>query len=141
MIAAAGPDGFRKIVGMAQSLIDSLWEQMAARFDLRQPGHGPFLRQAVRGYVRGIANNQVRGAYGDEIESRIAAMRAKCAVCQRRLCHRNEAAGRKPVWSPATGPFWRLFSHIRRWFRRISRPCRCLIRGTSHLEIAEKSAD
>ena len=77
MIAAAGPEGFRKIVDMAQSLIDSLWGQMASRFDLRQPESRASFWQAVRSYVRGIANNQVRGAYGDEIESRIAAMRAE----------------------------------------------------------------
>ena len=77
VIAAAGPEGFRKIVGMAQSLIDSLWGQMAARFDLRQPESRASFWQAVRSYVRGIANNQVRVAYGDEIESRIAAMRAE----------------------------------------------------------------
>ena len=77
VIAAAGPDGFRKIVGMARSLIDSLWGQMAAGFDLQQPESRASFWQAVRGHVRGIANNQVRGAYGDEIESRIAAMRAE----------------------------------------------------------------
>jgi DNA primase len=77
VIAAEGPDGFRKIIDMSCSLIDSLWVQMAARFDLRQPESRASFWQSVRGHVRGIANNQVRGAYGDEIESRIAAMRAE----------------------------------------------------------------
>ena len=75
LIAASGPDGFRKVIGTARSLIDSLWEQVQAEFDIRQPEARAQFWQAVRGHVRSIGNNQVRSAYGDEIESRIAAMR------------------------------------------------------------------
>jgi hypothetical protein len=52
-----------------------LWEQSQAEFDIRQPEARAQFWQAVRGHVRSIGNNQVRSAYGDEIESRIAAMR------------------------------------------------------------------
>ena len=75
LIAASGPEGFRKVIGTARSLIDSLWEQVQAEFDIRQPEARAQFWQAVRGYARSIGNNQVRSAYGDEIESRIAAMR------------------------------------------------------------------
>ena len=75
LIAASGPEGFRKVIGTARSLIDSLWEQVQAEFDIRQPEVRAQFWQAVRGHVRSIGNNQVRSAYGDEIESRIAAMR------------------------------------------------------------------
>ena len=75
LIAASGPEGFRKVIGTARSLIDSLWEQVQAEFDTRQPEARAQFWQAVRGHVRSIGNNQVRSAYGDEIESRIAAMR------------------------------------------------------------------
>ena len=75
LIAASGPEGFRKVIGTARSLIDSLWEQIQAEFDIRQPEARAQFWQAVRGHVRSIGNNQVRSAYGDEIESRIAAMR------------------------------------------------------------------
>ena len=75
LIAASGPEGFRKLIGTARSLVDSLWEQTQAEFDIRQPEARAKFWQAVRGHVRSIGNNQVRGAYGDEIESRIAAMR------------------------------------------------------------------
>jgi DNA primase len=75
LIAASGPEGFRKVIGTARSLIDSLWEQVQAEFDIRQPEARAQFWQAVRGHVRSISNNQVRSAYGDEIESRIAAMR------------------------------------------------------------------
>jgi len=75
LIAASGPEGFRKVIGTARSLIDSLWEQVQAEFDIRQPEARAQFWQAVRGHVRSIGNNQVRSAYGDEIESRIAAMR------------------------------------------------------------------
>ena len=75
LIAASGPEGFRKLIGTARSLVDSLWEQTQAEFDIRQPEARAKFWQSVRGHVRSIGNNQVRGAYGDEIESRIAAMR------------------------------------------------------------------
>ena len=75
LIAASGPEGFRKVIGTARSFIDSLWEQVQAEFDIRQPEARAQFWQAVRGHVRSIGNNQVRSAYGDEIESRIAAMR------------------------------------------------------------------
>ena len=75
LIAASGPEGFRKLIGTARSLVDSLWEQTQAEFDVRQPEARAQFWQAVRGHVRSIGNNQVRSAYGDEIESRIAAMR------------------------------------------------------------------
>ena len=75
LIAASGPEGFRKVIGTARSFIDSLWEQVQSEFDIRQPEARAQFWQAVRGHVRSIGNNQVRSAYGDEIESRIAAMR------------------------------------------------------------------
>ncbi|MDB0014135.1 DNA primase [Alphaproteobacteria bacterium] len=75
LIAASGPEGFRKVIGTARSLVDRLWEQIQAEFDIRQPEARAQFWQAVRGHVRSIGNNQVRSAYGDEIESRIAAMR------------------------------------------------------------------
>ena len=75
LIAASGPEGFRKVIGTARSLVDSLWEQVQAEFDIRQPEARAQFWQTVRGRVRSIGNNQVRSAYGDEIESRIAAMR------------------------------------------------------------------
>ena len=75
LIAASGPEGFRKVIGTARSLVDILWEQSQAKFDIRQPEARAQFWQVVRGHVRSIGNNQVRSAYGDEIESRIAAMR------------------------------------------------------------------
>jgi len=77
LIAASGPEGFRKVISTARALVDSLWERVGAEFDVRQPETRAQFWQAVRGYVRSIGNNQVRGAYGDEIENRIAAMRSQ----------------------------------------------------------------
>ena len=75
LIAASGPEGFRKVIDTARSLVDILWEQSQAKFDIRQPEARAQFWQVVRGHVRSIGNNHVRSAYGDEIESRIAAMR------------------------------------------------------------------
>ena len=71
----AGQDGFVKVLSLSRSLVDSLWENVAGAHDLRQPEARAQFWQELRNQVRLIANNQVRSAYSDEIESRIAAMR------------------------------------------------------------------
>ena len=75
LIGASGPDEFRKVVSTAKSLIDSLWESLQSEYELSQPEARAQFWQTVRRLVRSIGNNQVRSAYGDEIESRIALMR------------------------------------------------------------------
>ena len=77
VLGESGPEGLRKILGTAQALVDSMWTTTAAQFDNQQPEARAQFWQAVRGLVRSIGNNQVRGAYGDEIENRIAAMRSQ----------------------------------------------------------------
>ena len=77
LIGASGPDEFRKVILTARSLVDSLWERLQSEYELTQPESRAQFWQAVRRYVRSIGNNQVRSAYGDEIESRIALMRNK----------------------------------------------------------------
>ena len=76
VLGESGPEGLRKILSCAQALIDVVWTTTAAQFDTQQPEARAQFWQSVRGLVRSIDNNQVRGAYGDEIENRIAAMRA-----------------------------------------------------------------
>ena len=75
LIGASGPDAFRKVVSTARSLVDTLWESLQSEYELSQPEARAQFWQAVRRHVRSIGNNQVRSAYGDEIESRIALMR------------------------------------------------------------------
>jgi len=77
VLGESGPEGLRKILGNAQALVDVMWSTTAAQFDTQQPEARAQFWQAVRSLVRSIGNNQVRGAYGDEIESRIAAMRSQ----------------------------------------------------------------
>ena len=77
VLGETGPGGLHKILGTAQALVDSMWTTTAAQFDTQKPEARAQFWQAVRGLVRSIGNNQVRGAYGDEIENRIAAMRAQ----------------------------------------------------------------
>jgi DNA primase len=75
LIRASGTDAFRKVVSTARSLVDTLWESLQSEYELSQPEARAQFWQAVRRHVRSIGNNQVRSAYGDEIESRIALMR------------------------------------------------------------------
>ena len=77
VLGESGPEGLRKILGSAQALVDVMWTTTAAQFNMQQPEARAQFWQSVRGLVRSIGNNQVRGAYGDEIESRIAAMRSQ----------------------------------------------------------------
>ncbi len=77
VLVEAGPEGLRKILGSAQALVDVVWSTTAAQFDTQQPEARAKFWQSVRSLVRSIGNNQVRGAYGDEIESRIVAMRSQ----------------------------------------------------------------
>ena len=77
LIGAHGPDEFRKVVSTAKSLIDTLWESLQSKYELSQPESRAQFWQGVRSHVRSIGNNQVRSAYGDEIESRIALMRSQ----------------------------------------------------------------
>ncbi len=75
LIGASGADAFRKVISTARSLIDTLWESLQSEYELSQPEARAQFWQAIRRHVRSIGNNQVRSAYGDEIESRIALMR------------------------------------------------------------------
>ena len=77
VLKESGPEGLRKILSSAQAMVDVIWTTTAAQFDTRQPEARAQFWQSVRGLVRSIGNNQVRGAYGDEIENRIAAMRSQ----------------------------------------------------------------
>ena len=77
LIGGSGPDAFRKVISTARSLVDTLWESLQSEYEVSQPEARAQFWQAVRRHVRSIGNNQVRSAYGDEIESRIALMRNK----------------------------------------------------------------
>ena len=77
VISESGPEGLRKILGSTKALVDVMWTTTAAQFDTQQPEARAQFWQSMRGLVRSIGNNQVRGAYGDEIENRIAVMRSQ----------------------------------------------------------------
>ena len=96
VLGESGPEGFRKILGSAQALVDVMWSTTAAQFDTKQPEARAQLWQSLRSLVRSIGNNQVRGAYGDEIENRIAAMRSQTRGQDNKFVARR-------VIRPATG--------------------------------------
>ena len=75
LLQSEGGDGLLKALSAARSMIDSLWTITAEPHDLRQPEQRAQFWQAVRDQVRQIGHGQVRGAFSDEIEARIAAMR------------------------------------------------------------------
>ncbi|MFL2845793.1 MAG: DNA primase [Candidatus Puniceispirillaceae bacterium] len=87
LIGASGPAEFRRVISTARSLVDTLWDSLQSDYQLSQPEARAQFWQAVRRHVRSIGNNQVRSAYGDEIESRIALMR-------------NQTRGAAPTFLP-----------------------------------------
>ena len=104
LLQSEGGDGLLKVLSMARSLIDSLWAITGDQHDLRQPEQRARFWQAVRDQVRQIGHGQVRGAFSDEIEARIAAMRAAD-----RAGGRASAFGvaRPRIRRPATGAIHR----------------------------------
>ena len=76
LLQKEGGHGLLKAINTASSLIDSLWTSITAEHDLRQPEQRAQFWQAVRSQVKQIGHNQVRTAFADEIEARIAAMRS-----------------------------------------------------------------
>ena len=90
LLQKEGGDGLLKVISTASSLIDSLWTSFAAEHDLRQPEQRAEFWQAVRGQVRQIGHNQVRTAFADEIEARIAALNGNATHA---LAHARSAQG------------------------------------------------
>jgi len=95
LLREAGSEGFSKVLATARSLVDSLWDGIAAQHDVRQPEARAQFWQEVRNRVRLIAHNQVRSAYGDEIETRISAMR-NAGRQQGGMMQMRRAAVRRP---------------------------------------------
>ena len=77
VLREAGQEGFKNIVATARSLVDTMWDGTMAEHDVRQPEQRAQFWQAIRSQIRNIGNNQVRSAFSDEIENRIAAMRTQ----------------------------------------------------------------
>jgi len=75
LIHSEGADAFKEILMAAHSLIDSLWTCSQENIDLSVPEARAQFWQSVRKHARSIGNNQVRKAFGDEIEGRIVKMR------------------------------------------------------------------
>jgi len=75
LLQSEGGDGLLKVLSTARSLVDSLWTITGDQHDLRQPEQRAHFWQAIRDQIRQIGHGQVRGAFSDEIEARIAAMR------------------------------------------------------------------
>lgn len=76
LIRQHGGDGLLLVINSAKSLIDAAWSQNASLYKLSQPEQRALFWQEIRNLVRTIANNQIRAAFGDEIERRIKVMRA-----------------------------------------------------------------
>ncbi len=76
-----GQDGLQRVIASASGLLESLWVRKYAEYRLDDARTQPSARAAfwseIRRIVRSIAHNQTRTAYLDDVEFRIASMRAE----------------------------------------------------------------
>ena len=77
LIKAEGADAFSRLLDQSQSWVDGLWAGVSAQFQLNDASDRAAFWREIRGYVREISNGQMRASIGDEIERRIAEMRAQ----------------------------------------------------------------
>ena len=71
-----GREAFSALLKQSISFLDALWDGLATGIDLADPAARAGFWQNIRNHVRQIGHPQMRAAIGDEVESRIAAMRA-----------------------------------------------------------------
>ena len=77
LIKAEGADAFSRLLDQSQSWVDGLWAGVSAQFQLNDASDRAAFWREIRGHVREISNGQMRASIGDEIERRIAEMRAQ----------------------------------------------------------------
>ena len=71
-----GGEAFSALLKQSISFLDALWDGLATGIDLADPAARAGFWQNIRNHIRQIGHPQMRAAIGDEVESRIAAMRA-----------------------------------------------------------------
>lgn len=71
LIREEGANGFRERLEAARPLVDVLWEREIAARPLDTPERRAALRRHLRELTRGIADPDVRGAYGAELAQRL----------------------------------------------------------------------
>jgi len=86
LVRSAGPGAFAALLQQPQSLADTLWARETAARPLDTPERRAALRAHLRTLVRGIADKDVRNAYGADVAARLQAMFAPPP----------RAAGRRP---------------------------------------------
>ena len=71
LIRAEGANGFRERLAAARPLVDVLWEREIGARPLDTPERRAALRRHLRELTKGIADPDVRGAYGAELAQRL----------------------------------------------------------------------
>lgn len=71
-----GREAFSSMLDQSLSFLDALWAGVIEDLDLTDPAVRAGFWQDMRNHIRQIAHPQMRAALGDEVEHRIAAMRA-----------------------------------------------------------------
>ena len=97
ILADEGVEAFKAIIASAASLTEALWTQMAQHYNVSDPAGRTAFFQQLRDLVKTISHTQTRQSYGDEIEYRIAGLRAQ-------LRSGGASAGRAPMMRPARRP-------------------------------------
>lgn len=74
LVRSAGAGAFAALLEKPESLADVLWARETAARPLDTPERRAALRAHLRSLVRGIADNDVRSAYGTDMAGRLQAM-------------------------------------------------------------------
>ena len=75
VIRRQGGEAFAAMLRDSVSLVDGLWDGLAAGYDLADASSRAGFWNEIRGHVRQVGNGQMRASLGDEIAFRIRAMR------------------------------------------------------------------
>jgi DNA primase len=101
LIRARGPEAMRTAIAAAEPLAAVLWRKETEGRPLDTPERRAALRAHLRALVAGIADKDVRNAYGDDFAGRLQAMTTRPAATpraggERRAEQRQFQPGRNP---------------------------------------------
>jgi DNA primase len=77
LLKAGGGDALRQIMEASDSFADSLWHTTSMDFDLSKAEQKAKFWQVMRDHIRQINNPAMRDSLGDDIRTRISAMRGQ----------------------------------------------------------------
>lgn len=105
VIRRGGAGAFAALIAKPESLADVLWARETAARPLDTPERRAALRAGLRTLIRGIADKDVRSAYGADMAGRLQRMYAPTAPAYAPRDDRRSKGGRNLKGRPADNPY------------------------------------